>query len=113
MVIARCIKIRSKEQGGKSGRRELAAGWGQSEAERLLLGAQGGLTGKETDTKCGLRSLKRKQEQSWKTTEQLRTGCPEKLWCPIPGGAQGQVGWGPGQPELVGAALPTARVGTT
>jgi len=34
--------------------------------------------------------------------------CPEKLWCPIPGGAQGQVGWGPGQPELVGAALPTA-----
>jgi len=27
--------------------------------------------------------------------------CPEKLWCPIPGGAQGQVGWGPGQPELV------------
>jgi len=36
--------------------------------------------------------------------------CPEKLWCPIPGGTQGQVGWGPGQPELVGAALPTARV---
>ena len=28
--------------------------------------------------------------------------CPEKLWCPISGGAQGQVGWGPGQPELVG-----------
>ena len=27
--------------------------------------------------------------------------CPEKLWCPIPGGAQGQAGWGPGQPELV------------
>ena len=27
--------------------------------------------------------------------------CPEKLWCPIPGDAQGQVGWGPGQPELV------------
>jgi len=22
--------------------------------------------------------------------------------CPISGGAQGQVGWGPGQPELVG-----------
>jgi len=22
--------------------------------------------------------------------------------CPIPGGAQDQVGWGPGQPELVG-----------
>ena len=28
--------------------------------------------------------------------------CPEKLWCPIPGGTQGQVGWGPGQPELLG-----------
>ena len=27
--------------------------------------------------------------------------CPEKLWCLIPGGAQGQAGWGPGQPELV------------
>jgi len=23
--------------------------------------------------------------------------CSEKLWCSIPGGAQGQVGWGPGQ----------------
>jgi len=37
--------------------------------------------------------------------------CPEKLWCPTPGVAQGQVGWGPGQPELVGAALPTAGLG--
>ena len=26
-------------------------------------------------------------------------GCPERLW--IPGGVQGQVGWGPGQPGLV------------
>ena len=31
--------------------------------------------------------------------------CPEKLWCPIPEGTQGQVGWGPGQPELAGWAL--------
>jgi len=23
---------------------------------------------------------------------------PEKLWCPIPGEAHGQVGWGLGQP---------------
>jgi len=30
--------------------------------------------------------------------------CPEKLWCPIPGGTQGQVGWGPGQSELVGGS---------
>ena len=30
--------------------------------------------------------------------------CPEKLWCPIPGGAQGQVGWSSGQPELVGGS---------
>ena len=26
----------------------------------------------------------------------LETGCPERLWVLIPGGAQGQVGWGPG-----------------
>ena len=30
--------------------------------------------------------------------------CPEKLWCTIPGGAQGQVGLGPEQPELVGGS---------
>jgi len=30
---------------------------------------------------------------------------PEKLWCSIPGGTQGQVGWGPGQPELVGLEI--------
>ena len=30
--------------------------------------------------------------------------CPEKLWCPFPGGAQGQVGCGPGQPELEGGS---------
>jgi len=34
--------------------------------------------------------------------------CPEKLWCPIPGGAQGQVGWGPGQLSCWGAALSMA-----
>jgi len=27
--------------------------------------------------------------------------CPEKLWCPIPGDIQSQVGWGSGQPEPV------------
>ena len=27
--------------------------------------------------------------------------CPERLWIPIPGGVQGQVGWGPGWPALV------------
>ena len=37
--------------------------------------------------------------------------CPEKLWCSIPGGAQGQVGWGPGQLSCWGAALPMARGG--
>jgi len=35
--------------------------------------------------------------------------CPEKLWYPIPGGAQGQVGWVPGQLSWWGAALPTAQ----
>jgi len=37
--------------------------------------------------------------------------CPEGCGCPIPGGAQGQVGWGPGQPELVGGSQPMAGVG--
>jgi len=35
--------------------------------------------------------------------------CPEKLWCPTPGVAQGQVGWGPGQPELVGGSPAHSR----
>ena len=39
----------------------------------------------------------------WKTQRNSWRG-GEKLWCPIPGGAQGQVGWGPGQPELVGGS---------
>jgi len=30
--------------------------------------------------------------------------CSEKLWCPISGAVQGQVGWGPGQAELVGGS---------
>jgi len=35
--------------------------------------------------------------------------CPGKLWCPIPQGAQGQVGWGPEQPELVGSSPAHSR----
>jgi len=38
--------------------------------------------------------------------------CPESCGCPIPGGAQGQVGWCPGQPELVGGSQPMAGVKT-
>ena len=30
------------------------------------------------------------------------TGCPEMFCCPISRGIQGQVGWDPGQPDLVG-----------
>ena len=30
---------------------------------------------------------------------------PREVVMPIPGGAPGQVGWGSGQPELLGAAL--------
>ena len=37
--------------------------------------------------------------------------CPDKMWCPIPGGVQGQVGWGPGQLSCWGAALLMARGG--
>ena len=29
---------------------------------------------------------------------------PESCGCPIPAGTRGQVGWGPGQPELVGGS---------
>ena len=36
----------------------------------------------------------------WRAVRQWHS-CPKKLWCPIPAGAQGQVGWGPRQPELV------------
>ena len=44
-----------------------------------------------------------------------RHSCPEEPWCPIPAGAQGRVGWGPGQLRLVGLtrkghpAHPSAR----
>jgi len=35
--------------------------------------------------------------------------CPEKLWCPIPGGAQGQVGWALSSLSWWEAALPVAQ----
>ena len=35
--------------------------------------------------------------------------CAEKLWCPIPGRTQGQAGWGPGKPELVGGSPAHSR----
>ena len=38
-------------------------------------------------------------------------GCPEKLWMCHPGGAQGRVEWGPGQPDLVGDNQPAAADG--
>ena len=63
---------------------------------------------------CGARHQERRPghwpagEQAWNTDANSLvrggTGCPEKLWCPIPGGTQGQVGWGPGQPELMGGS---------
>ena len=38
------------------------------------------------------------------------TAAQRSCGCPIPGGVQGHVGWGPGQPELVGAtSQPTAE----
>jgi len=45
----------------------------------------------------------KKKTFTWRAVRRWHS-CPEKLWCPIPGGAQGQVGWGPGQPELVGGS---------
>ena len=39
--------------------------------------------------------------------------CPEKLLCPIPGGVEGQVEWGPGQPDMVGGSpAQGSRLGT-
>lgn len=35
-----------------------------------------------------------------------------ELWCSIPGGTQGRVGCGRGQPELGGATSPRQGVGT-
>ena len=45
---------------------------------------------------------------TWRVVRPWRS-CPEKLWCPIPGGVQGQVGYSPGQPELVGGSLAQGR----
>ena len=39
--------------------------------------------------------------------------CPEKCGCPIPGAAQGEVGRGAEQPELVRVSQPTAGDGGT
>jgi len=39
------------------------------------------------------------------------TSCPEKMWCPIIGGVQGQDGWSTGQLRWWGAALPVAGGG--
>jgi len=35
--------------------------------------------------------------------------CPESCGCPLPGGAQGRVGWGPGPPELRGGSPASSR----
>ncbi len=44
--------------------------------------------------------------------EVLAQAAQRRCECPIPGGVQGHIGWGPGQPELVPdsvlAILPTA-----
>jgi len=52
-----------------------------------------------------LRSKEERRPWPWRC-------CPESCGCFIPVGAQGQVGWGPGQPELVGGSQPTGGVGT-
>ena len=35
--------------------------------------------------------------------------CPESCGCPIPAGTQGQAGWGPGWPELLGGIPALSR----
>jgi len=59
--------------------------------------------------RCRLDARKKFVTQSGEALAQTA----EKLWMPIPGGAQGQVGWGPRQPELVGRNPSQSRqVGT-
>jgi len=58
--------------------------------------------------KCGFRSDIQQKFITWRVVRCWHSG-PEKLWCPFPGGTQGQVGWGPGQLSCWVAALPTAR----
>ena len=40
------------------------------------------------------------------------TAAQRSCGCPIPGGTEGQVGWGPGQPELVGGSPAHGRAGS-
>jgi len=51
---------------------------------------------------CSARDLRMQKPLS------SRTGCPESCGCPIRGNSQGQVGWGPGQPNPVGGNQPMA-----
>ena len=41
--------------------------------------------------------------------EALGQSAPRSCGCPIPGGTQSRVGWGPGQPELVAGNLACCR----
>ena len=43
-------------------------------------------------------AMKIKQRKSEALAQVAQRSCG----CPVPGGAQGQAGWGPGKPELVG-----------
>lgn len=45
-----------------------------------------------------------------KVLEQV-PGSPKKLWCPVPVGTQGQLGWGPVQAELLGGSPACSREG--
>lgn len=48
------------------------------------------------------------QHRKERDTEDSGTAVQKSCGCPIPGGIQGQVAWGTGQPELVGGKQPTA-----
>ena len=61
--------------------------------------------GRSSETGCGGNGGRRRK--GGEALAQL----PIELRVSTPAGAHGWVGWGPGQPELVGGSQPTAGVG--
>ena len=74
----------------------------RTSVKQLSCAGQGGPSQQATERKQQEASIFARAVRCWHS-------CPEKLWCPIPGGTQGQVGWGPGQPELVGGSPAHSR----
>jgi len=76
--------------------------------ETSLWPSRGQINRRETNFLHNLIVIGQGGIESGEVLEQAaQTGCGH----PIPGGVQGQAGWGPGQCELVGGNQPTEGVG--